>query len=128
MIWRNQFGRMRRTFFGDPARRFAWTSIILTISLAIAPTKEFFKDWRHYQRQFLHLIHGRSDAGAIERRFESGIQQIWIPEQNVADRCGTCHLGLKEVSLKDVQCSLSGHILQFRTRLLSLDAPLAIAG
>src|SRR5579864_418692 len=103
MIWRNQFGRMRRTFFGDPARRFAWTSIILTISLAIAPTKEFFKDWRHYQRQFLHLIHGRSDAGAIERRFESGIQQIWIPEQNVADRCGTCHLGLKEVSLKDVR-------------------------
>ncbi|HLJ30118.1 MAG TPA: c-type cytochrome [Candidatus Angelobacter sp.] len=102
MSFRNQIGWVRRTFFGDPARRFAWTSLILTISLAIAPTKEFFTDWRQYQRQFLKLIHGRSDSAAIESRFASGIQQIWIPEQNVVDRCGTCHLALKEESLRDV--------------------------
>jgi mono/diheme cytochrome c family protein len=93
---------MRRFFFGDPARRFAWASLVLTVSLAIAPTKEFFNEWRHYQRQFLNLIRDRKDGAALERRFESGIHQIWIPEQNVLDRCSTCHLGLKEVSLFDV--------------------------
>ncbi|HJX84872.1 MAG TPA: c-type cytochrome, partial [Candidatus Angelobacter sp.] len=103
MILRDQFGWVRRTFFGNPARRFAWASLILTISLAIAPTKEFFTDWRHYQRQFLKLIHGRSDGAALERRFERGIHQIWIPEQNVVDRCGTCHAGLQEASLQDVR-------------------------
>jgi mono/diheme cytochrome c family protein len=99
---REQFGRLRRIFLGDPARRFAWASLVLTVSLAIAPTKEFFNEWRHYQRQFLNLIRGRSDGGTLQRRFERGIHQIWIPEQNVLDRCSTCHLGLKEASLADV--------------------------
>jgi mono/diheme cytochrome c family protein len=99
---RDQLGWLRRTFLGDPTRRFAWASVILTVSLAIAPTKEFFNEWRHYQRQFLDLVHGRPDSTAVQRRFESGIHQIWIPEQNVVDRCSTCHLGLKEASLSDV--------------------------
>jgi cytochrome c1 len=104
MDFRKQFGWARRTFLGDPARRFGWTSLLLLVSLAIAPTKELFTDWRDYQRQFLKLIHGRSDGAAIERRFEGGaIQQIRIPEQRVVDRCGTCHVALKEPSLKDVR-------------------------
>lgn len=92
---------VRRTFFGDPARRFAWISLVLMISLAIAPAKEYFSDWRQYQRQFLKLVHHRSDGAAIEGRFKGGIQQIWLPEQDVVDRCGTCHLALKETTLQD---------------------------
>lgn len=103
MTRRNPLSWIKRTFFGDPARRFGWISLILAASLAIAPTKDFFNEWRHYQRQFLKLIHGRSDGAAIKKRFESGIQQIWLPEQNVVDRCGTCHLGLKEASLQDLR-------------------------
>src|ERR1700694_1289953 len=103
MSFRHQLSWVRRTFFGDPARRFAWISLVLMISLAIVPTKEFFSAWRQYQRQFLKLTHGRSDGPAIERRFEGGIQQIWIPEQNVVDRCGTCHVALKEASLQDAR-------------------------
>ncbi|HWX55553.1 MAG TPA: c-type cytochrome [Verrucomicrobiae bacterium] len=103
MSFQNQLDWVRRTFFGDPARRFAWTSVILTISLAIAPTKEFFTDWRHYQREFVKLVRGRTDGAAIEHRMESGIHQIWIPEQNVVDRCGTCHVALKEPGLTDVR-------------------------
>jgi mono/diheme cytochrome c family protein len=101
----NQFAWMRRTFLGDPTRRFAWTSLLLAISLAIAPAREFFNDWRVYQRHFLKLIHGRSDGAAIEHRFEAGgaIRQIRIPEQRVLDRCGTCHVALKEPSLRDVR-------------------------
>jgi cbb3-type cytochrome oxidase cytochrome c subunit len=38
----------------------------------------------------------------LQRRFQGGLQQIWMPELGVTDRCGTCHLGLKEASLWDV--------------------------
>jgi mono/diheme cytochrome c family protein len=108
MSLQRQIAWVRRTFFGDPVRRFAWISLILTLSLAIAPAKDFFNDWRHYQRQFLKLIHGRTDGAAIRRRFEGGIRQIWIPEQNVVDRCETCHAAMTETTLADV------HVQPFR--------------
>jgi mono/diheme cytochrome c family protein len=100
---RDQFGGVRRIVFSNPARRFAWISLVLTVSLAIAPTKEFFNQWRHYQRQFLNLVRGRPDSAALQHRFESGIHQTWIPEMAVMDRCSTCHLGLTEASLSDVR-------------------------
>ncbi len=91
-----------RALFGDSMRAFGTTAFILLISLAIAPTKDFFSEWRHYQKQYLNTIRHRSDAVTLERHFESGLHQIWIPEMGVVDRCATCHSGLKEASLKDV--------------------------
>ena len=82
--------------------RFRLGSLILLVLLAISPAKNHFSQWRHYQKQYLHLIRGRADAVTLERHFQAGIQQIWIPEQQVTDRCTTCHLGLKEASLADV--------------------------
>lgn len=99
---RDRFGRLRRTFAGDPARRFAWTSLLLLAVLAIAPIQEIFNQWRHYQQEYRKLVHSRPDAAALTRRTVSGIQQIWIPERGVVDRCGTCHLALSEPSLADV--------------------------
>jgi mono/diheme cytochrome c family protein len=91
-----------RFFFGDNARAFGSCSIILLVLLAVAPAKDFFSQWRHYQKRYLHVIRGRADAVTLERHFQPGVQQIWIPEQQVTDRCTTCHLGLKEASLADV--------------------------
>jgi mono/diheme cytochrome c family protein len=91
-----------RFFFGDSARAFGSASLILLVLLAIAPAKSHFNQWHRYQKQYLHLIRGRADAVTLERHFEPGIQQIWLPEQQLTDRCGTCHLGLKEASLVDV--------------------------
>lgn len=91
-----------RFFFGDSARAFGAASIILLCLLAVAPAKDFFSQWRHYQNQYVRLIRGRSDAVTLERRFKPGIQQVWIPEQQVTDRCTTCHLGLKENSLAGI--------------------------
>ena len=91
-----------RFFFGDSARAFGSVSVILLVLLAIAPAKNHFSQWRHYQKQYLRFIRGRADAVTLERHFQGGIQQIWIPEQQVTDRCTTCHLGLKEASLADV--------------------------
>ena len=91
-----------RFFFGDSARAFGSASLILLALLAVAPAKDFFSQWRHYQNQYLHLIRGRADAVTLERHLIPGIQQIWIPEQQITDRCTTCHLGLKENSLAGI--------------------------
>jgi len=89
-------------FFGDSARAFGSLSVILLIALAIAPAKDRFREWTRYQRQYVRLIRGRGEAATLQRRFQGGLQQIWMPELGVTDRCGTCHLGLKEASLSDI--------------------------
>jgi cytochrome c1 len=88
--------------FGDPVRAFGVVSVILLLSLAIAPAKEHFSQWHSYQRHYLTLIRDRGDAISLRRRFQPGIHQIWLPELGVVDRCTTCHLGLNEASLADV--------------------------
>ncbi len=89
--------------FGDPTRAFGVVSLVLLLSLAIAPAKDHFSEWRHYQNAYTRLIRGRADAVTLQKHLEPGIQQIWIPEQGVVDRCTTCHVALKETSLRDVQ-------------------------
>ncbi len=88
--------------FGDSVRAFGVVSLIFLASMAIAPSKNFFSEWRHYQRGYLHLIRNRSEANTLQRHFQGGIQQIWLPELGVVDRCTSCHVGLKEASLADV--------------------------
>ena len=88
--------------FGDSVRAFGVVSIVFLASMAIAPAKNFFSEWRHYQHGYLSLIRNRSEANTLQRHFQGGIQQIWLPELGVVDRCTSCHVGLKEASLTDV--------------------------
>ena len=88
--------------FGDSVRAFGVVSIVFLISMAIAPAKNFFSEWRHYQHGYLSLIRNRSEANTLQRHFQGGIQQVWLPDLGVVDRCTSCHVGLKEASLTDV--------------------------
>ena len=88
--------------FGDSVRAFGVVSLMLLVSLAIAPAKNHFSEWRHYQHGYLNLIRNRSDAVTLQRHFQGGIQQIWLPDLDVVDRCTSCHVELKETSLADV--------------------------
>ncbi len=94
--------KLRQKFFGDSVTAFGSMSLILLALLAIAPAKDFFSDWHVYQRGYERLISKRSDAVTLRRHFEPGIQQIWLPDIGVVDRCTTCHSALKEASLADV--------------------------
>jgi len=87
---------------GDPVRAFGSLSLLLLISLAIAPAKDHFSQWRHYQNSYLKMIRSRSDAVTLRRHFREGIQQIWNPELEVVDRCTTCHVGVNEAGLTDI--------------------------
>ncbi len=99
---RNVFASAWHKLFGNPVRAFGVVSLLLLISLAIAPAKNYFSEWRHYQKKYLAMIRNRGDAVTLQRHFEGGIQQIWLPDLGVVDRCTTCHVGLKEASLADV--------------------------
>ena len=99
---RKYLSSVRQTVFGDPVRAFGIVSLALLLALAIAPAKEHFSQWHSYQRHYLALIHDRGDANTLRRRFRPGIHQIWLPELGVVDRCTTCHLGLNEASLADI--------------------------
>ena len=103
MLIRKHLSSTWRALFGDPVRAFGAVSLALLLALAIAPAKEHFSQWHHYQRDYLALIHDRGDAISLRRRFQPGIHQIWLPELGVVDRCTTCHLGLTEASLGDVK-------------------------
>jgi len=88
--------------FGDSVRAFGVVSVVFLASLAIAPAKNFFSEWRHYQHGYLRMVRNRSDAVTLTHHLKGGIEQIWLPELGVVDRCTSCHVGLKEASLTDV--------------------------
>jgi len=89
--------------FGDSARAFGSLSVVLLGLLAVVPARDYFREWRGFQKQYLRLVSHRSDAASLNRRFQGGLQQVWLPEIGVVDRCTTCHTGLKEASLLDVK-------------------------
>jgi mono/diheme cytochrome c family protein len=91
-----------QTLFGNSARAFGTSSLVLLVSLSIAPAKNHFSEWRHYQNEYRKFVRGRAEGATLEKHLDPGIQQIWIPEQGVVDRCTTCHVGLREASLSDV--------------------------
>ncbi|MGC2321792.1 MAG: hypothetical protein WA463_04090, partial [Terriglobales bacterium] len=66
---------MWRKLFGDPARAFGSMSLVLLAMLAIAPAKNYFSEWRHYQKGYLKLVRTRADALTLERHFSPGFKQ-----------------------------------------------------
>ena len=93
---------LRRLFFGDSARAFGSLSVLLLFALGLTVVQDHSRPWRSYQSQYLRLVRGRADAAALERHFHPGIQQTWLPDRGVLDRCTTCHVALQESSLADV--------------------------
>lgn len=73
---------------------FGAVSFALLVSLAIAPAKNYFSDWRHYQKSYLSLAAQRQ-SGTLVRSFHGGLRQIWVPKLGVVDRCESCHVNLE---------------------------------
>jgi len=103
MNLRARGARTWKLLFGDSARAFGTLSLAVLLLLAVVPARDYFREWRGFQKQYLRLTSRRSDAASLNRRFEGGLQQIWLPDIDVVDRCTTCHVGLKEATLMDVK-------------------------
>jgi mono/diheme cytochrome c family protein len=93
---------IRKALFGDAGRAFGSFGVLLLLLLVIVPYRDHFSEWYRYQRSYLGLIRGRDDALTLRRRFQGGVHQTWIPELGVVDRCASCHVALKETSLRNV--------------------------
>ena len=60
MSVRQRFAAIRRFLFGDSARAFGTLSLVLLALLTVVPAKDYFRQWRGYQKQYLRLILGLS--------------------------------------------------------------------
>src|ERR1017187_4900959 len=102
MAIREKAASIRKMLFGDSARAFGTLGVVLLLLLAVVPARDFFREWYRYQKGYLRLIRGRDDAVTLQRRFQAGIHQTWIPERGVTDRGVSCQVALKEASLRNV--------------------------
>ena len=78
---------------------FAISSVVFVAVLAISPVKDLRREWKRYKRDFVRFAQSRPDTKRLLADFHPGIDQIWIPEMGVIDRCTTCHLGITQPSL-----------------------------
>ena len=81
---------------------FAVTSIVFLFALAISPVRDFLREWKHYKRAYVNFAQTRPDTKRLLADYRPQIDQIWIPDLGVVDRCTTCHQGITEASLLDL--------------------------
>jgi mono/diheme cytochrome c family protein len=78
---------------------FAVSSGVFLIVLAISPVRDYLSDWRRYEREYVRFAESRPDTKRLLADFHPEIEQIWIPQMQVVDRCTTCHQGITRPSL-----------------------------
>ncbi len=82
-------------------RAFAVASALFVASLAVSPMKDLLSEWRQYKRAYARFAESRPDTKTLLADFHTGIDQIWIPDLNITDRCITCHEGIMQPALAD---------------------------
>jgi mono/diheme cytochrome c family protein len=80
---------------------FAIASVAFVAVLAVSPVKDYFEEWKRYEKDYVRFAQTRPDTKHLLADFHSGIDQIWLPEMKVVDRCTTCHQGITQTSLSD---------------------------
>jgi mono/diheme cytochrome c family protein len=78
---------------------FAVSSVIFVAVLAISPVKDLRREWKLYKNGYVRFARSRPDTKRLLADFHPDLDQIWIPEMNVVDRCTSCHQGITQASL-----------------------------
>jgi mono/diheme cytochrome c family protein len=90
---------------GEVSRRLRWlfavASVVFVAVLAVSPVKDLRQEWKQYKRGYESFAEKRPDTKRLLADTRPGIEQIWIPNLNVVDRCTTCHQGITQPSLSD---------------------------
>jgi mono/diheme cytochrome c family protein len=90
---------------GKVSRRFRWTfavsSVVFVAVLAISPVRDYLRSWKRYEREYVRFAQSRPDTKRLLADFRFEINQIWVPNLDVVDRCTTCHQGITQPSLQD---------------------------
>ncbi|MBD3868733.1 MAG: c-type cytochrome [Acidobacteria bacterium] len=94
-------------------RWFGVSSVLFLVVMAISPLKDYFREYRDYQKAYADLLLDR--AGSRKEVEEAKalaveIRQIWIPDwNNRVDRCITCHQGVDRQGMEDVAQPFRSH-------------------
>lgn len=80
---------------------FTVSSVLFIGVLAVSPVKDSLREWRRYKRDYIHFAQTRPETKRLLADVLPGVNQIWIPEMNVVDRCVTCHQGITQTSLRN---------------------------
>jgi mono/diheme cytochrome c family protein len=80
---------------------FAASSLLFVAVLAVSPVKDLLREWKHYKRGYLQFAKTRPDTKRLTADYRPDLDQIWIPEMNVVDRCASCHQGITQSTLAD---------------------------
>ncbi len=80
---------------------FAVSSVVFVAALAVSPVKDLRLEWKRNKRAYVRFAQSRPDTKRLMADFHPGIDQIWLPDLNVVDRCTTCHQGMTQASLAD---------------------------
>ena len=80
---------------------FTLASIVFVVVLAVSPVKDFFQSWKQYEKDYVSYAQTRPDTKRLLADYHPGIDQIWLPDMRVVDRCTTCHQGITQASLRD---------------------------
>ena len=90
---------------GKVSRRFRWafavSSLVFLAVLAVSPVRDYLRPWKRYERDYVRFAQTRPDTKRLLADFRFEINQIWIPQMQVVDRCTTCHQGITQPSLQD---------------------------
>ena len=81
--------------------------LLSVAALVIAAVREnFLTDWRMHQREYHRILadkaHDKQGQDILER-FDLRLRQAVVPELNAIDRCLTCHTGIDDPRMVDVQ-------------------------
>lgn len=80
---------------------FALSSLVFVAVLAISPVKDLRREWKQWKRNYVRFAQTQPDTKRLLADYHSDLDQIWIPEMNVVDRCTTCHQGILQPSLAE---------------------------
>jgi len=92
---------------------FALSSVVFLVVLAISPVKDYFRDYRHYQDSYRKRLLAAAGSSKQLKAAEAEtvrVRQVWIPGLNdTVDRCGSCHLGVENASMKGAPAPFGFH-------------------
>lgn len=80
---------------------FTVSSVLFVSVLAVSPVKDSLREWRRFKKDYVRYAETQPDTKRLLADVQPGVDQIWIPDMNVVDRCTTCHQGITQASLRD---------------------------
>ena len=82
--------------------------ILLVVSTVLFARNDREHEWRWYQAEFKRLVAEKYGADKA-KTVPSGLEQIWVPAMQRADRCVTCHQATQWKGFEDAEHPFRTH-------------------